>query len=197
MACRKYSPWHQKDGNKSSSGCDNDCMVGWSELKLGRLARQLSGESILCIILAAVDWLRRTFSNLIKHLTLVSLGVQQTFDIRLQYSDFGWWHEHMLPWMLRAWLSKKKKKKQCRKIAFPDVHCVWKCHSSAPQGVRERGGNNLPRPPLSWKRGAVARRPELDRCSPTWGPGHSILQLKGGLLNHHDALLLSCFGKTM
>lgn len=110
MACRKYSPWHQKDGNKSSSGCDNDCMVGWSELKLGRLARQLSGESILCIILATVDWLRRTFSNLIKHLTLVSLGVQQTFDIRLQYSDFGWWHEHMLPWMLRAWLSKKKKK---------------------------------------------------------------------------------------
>lgn len=34
-----------------------------------------------------------------------------------------WEFLNMLPWILRAWLSKKKKK-QSRKIAFPDVHYV-------------------------------------------------------------------------
>lgn len=69
-------------------------------------------------------------------------------------------------------------------------------------GTTSSGGENRKEeqtPSLAWAGGldALLGDKQLpDRCSPTWGLEHGILQFKGGLLNHHDPPLLCCFGKT-
>lgn len=55
--------------------------------------------------------------------------------------------------------------------------------------------NKENRPPMSGQ--VVQRHMTTGQMLVNGGPEHSILLLKGGVFNHHDALLLGTFGKIM